>query len=316
MISKNSNIKTRKNILQELTVDHAKCPRCNKNILVNDQEMGEVVCATCGNVISEQTINIEYENRLLFGDYNKNKRTGDSITIARHDMGLATVIGPTDRDATGKPLSSSMRSTIKRIRKLDSRDYSIHGEKNLRIAFSELAKIKDKLSLSDSVTEKAAYIYRKAFEKKLTQGRTVSSIITAAIYLACRITNTPRTIYDVVKATDIRKKEMTKSYRLLVRELDMKIPIVDPVQCIARISNTLGTSEKTKRLAIKILKKAEQNGSLAGKDPMSFAASAMYYSCKQMDENFSQRNIADVANVSEVTIRNRYKDLQNLKVIA
>jgi len=189
-------------------------------------------------------------------------------------------------------------------------------KKNLKTAFNELARIKDKLSLSDSVTEKAAYIYRKAFKKKLTQGRTISSIIIAAIYLACRITNTPRTVYDVMKATNIRKKEITKSYRLLVRELDMKIPIVDPVQCIARISNDLGTSEKTKRLAIKILKKAEQKGDLAGKDPMSFAASAMYYSCVQMNENVSQRNIADAANVSEVTIRNRYKDLQNLKAIS
>ena len=119
-----------------------------------------------------------------------------------------------------------------------------------------------------------------------------------------------------MKATNIRKKEITKSYRLLVRELDMKIPLVDPVHCIARLSNNLETSEKTKRLAIKILKKAEQKGDLAGKDPMSFAASAMYYSCVQMNENVSQRNIADAANVSEVTIRNRYKDLQNLKAIS
>jgi len=182
----------------------------------------------------------------------------------------------------------------------------------MRHAFSELGKMKDKLALSDAVIEKTAYIYRKALDKKLVRGRSITALIAASLYAACRDTETPRTLNDITAAINIKRKELALSYRLLVKELDLKMPVVDSIQCIARIASKAGLSEKTKRYAVKILKKAKQNEMSAGKDPMGMAASALYISTLRMGMNCSQRIISQAAGVTEVTVRNRCKGLMLL----
>ena len=107
-----------------------------------------------------------------------------------------------------------------------------------------------------------------------------------------------------------KKKDIARCYRLLHHELELKIPVVDPVQCVARIASVINISEKTKRFAIGVLKKAQKNEESAGKDPMGLAAAALYLSCVKNGEDKTQRDIAEAANVTEVTIRNRYKGLK------
>lgn len=228
-----------------------------------------------------------------------------------HDMGLATVIAPVDKDATGKPLSSSMRSTIERLRTWDSRS-QVHEpvDRNFRQAFSELDRLKDKLAVGDAVVEKAAYIYRKALEKGLGRGRSISALIASTLYAACRDTHTPRTLKDIGIASNIKRKDIARCYRLLLRELSLKMPVIDPIKCVARIASKAELSEKTKREATRILKTAEENKILAGKDPMGLAAAALYVVCVTNGENKTQRDVAEAAGVTEVTIRNRYKGLK------
>jgi len=228
-----------------------------------------------------------------------------------HDMGLATIIGPADKDATGKPLSASMRSTIERLRTWDSRS-QVHEpvDRNFRQAFSELDRLKDKLAIGDAVVEKAAYIYRKALEKGLVRGRSISALIASALYAACRDTETPRTLKDVGNASNIKRKDIARCYRLLLRELNLTMPVVNPINCISRIASKAGLSEKTKREASKILKTAEEVKISAGKDPMGLAAAALYVACVTNGENKTQRDVAEAAGVTEVTIRNRYKGLK------
>ncbi|MGB0643071.1 MAG: transcription initiation factor IIB, partial [Nitrosopumilus sp.] len=238
-------------------------------------------------------------------------RTGAPTSLTMHDRGLATIINPLNKDASGKPLSTSMKSTIERLRTWDSRSkVNASSDKNLRQALSELATLKDKLSLSDSVIEKAAYIYRKALEKGLVKGRSISALIASALYAACRDTETPRTLKDVADAGNIKKKDIARCYRLLLRELNLKMPVVDPVKCISRIASKAGLSEKTKRKATKILQTAEEQKISAGKDPMGLAAAALYVACVTNGENKTQRDVAEAAGVTEVTIRNRYKGLR------
>ncbi len=307
---------TPKNISQEKMqayhkeTNNERCPRCGKNILVNDEDIGEVVCRTCGFVMSEKNTSVDSED-YFFDDHVDKRRTGDTVTLARHDMGLSTVINSKNKDAMGKPIATNMIKTIERLRRWDIRTHNEPAQKNLRFAFGELVRMKDKLGLPESVVEKAAYLYRKALEKRLTRGRTTSSIIAAALYMACRDAQTLRTINDFVSTTNIRKKQLTKCYRLLITELGMVLPAIDPVRCVSRIANNLNMSEKTKRLAIEILKKAYQEKISIGKDPMSVAASAMYLSCVQTGEPYTQRHIARVANITEVTIRSRCKELKN-----
>ena len=298
-------------VLEVVNADSV-CRRCGKKSMLTDNVTGERFCGKCGFVISETTQDTGPEWRSFSKDGGADPtRTGAPTTLAMHDRGLATIINPMNRDASGKPLTSAMKSTIERLRTWDSRSkVNASSDKNLRQALSQLATLKDKLSLNDAVIEKASYIYRKALEKGLVRGRSISALIAAALYAACRDTETPRTLKDVADAGNIKKKDISRCYRILHKELDLKMPVVNPIQCIARIASKLGISEKTKRYAAKVLQIAQEHEESAGKDPMGLAAAALYLSCVKNNEDMTQRDIAEASNVTEVTIRNRYKGLR------
>lgn len=288
-----------------------RCPRCGQSTLVTDANTGENFCGKCGFVITDKVEESGPEWRSFSNEGENKSRTGVPTSLAMHDMGLATVINPQNRDATGKPLTASMKSTIERLRTWDSRS-QVHEpvDRNFRQAFSELDRLKDKLAVGDAVIEKAAYIYRKALEKGLVRGRSISALIASALYAACRDTETPRTLKDIGQASNIKRKDIARCYRLLLRELNLKMPVVDPIKCISRIASKAELSEKTKRKATKILQIAEEEKISAGKDPMGLAAAALYVACVTNGENKTQRDVAEAAGVTEVTIRNRYKGLK------
>ena len=311
---KYENLSKRRDVVDMIKDTNPKdrCPRCGKGTLVTDTNTGENFCGKCGYVLTDQPMESGPEWRSFSKEEHEGRsRTGVPTSLAMHDMGLATIIGPTDRDATGKPLSASMRSTIERLRTWDSRS-QVHEpiDRNFRQAFSELDRLKDKLAVGDAVIEKAAYIYRKALDKGLVRGRSISALIAASLYAACRDTETPRTLKDVGHSSNIKRKDIARCYRLLLRELGLRMPVVDPIKCIARIASKAGLSEKTKREATKILKTAEEIKISAGKDPMGLAAAALYMACVINGENKTQRDVAEAAGVTEVTIRNRYKGLK------
>jgi transcription initiation factor TFIIB len=289
------------------------CPRCAQGKLVTDNESGEMFCSKCGFVITEKLQESGPEWRSFTQDEHGDRaRAGAPTSLTMHDMGLATIINPVNKDASGRPLTASMKSTIERLRTWDSRS-QVHEpvDRNFRQAFSELNRLKDKLAISDAVIEKAAYIYRKALDKGLVRGRSISALMASALYAACRDTETPRNLKDVEQAANIKRKDIARCYRLLVKELDLKMPVTDSIQCVARIASRIGIAEKTKRYAVKVLKQAQENEVSAGKDPMGLAAAALYLSCVKNGEDKTQRDIAEAANVTEVTIRNRYKGLKD-----
>ncbi|MFB3113431.1 MAG: transcription initiation factor IIB family protein, partial [Nitrosopumilaceae archaeon] len=238
---------------------------------------------------------------------------GAPTSLAMHDMGLSTIIGKANKDSTGKPLSGSMKSSIERLRTWDSRTQAhSSADRNLRQALNEMDKLKDKLALADVVVEKAAYIYRKAMEKKLVRGRSIHGLVAACLYAACRNTETPRTLDDMANGINIRRKDVARCYRLIFRELELKMPVVDPVKGVSRIASIADLSEKSKRKAILILNKAKDVGMVAGKDPMGIAAAALYLSCISSGESKSQKEISIASGVTEVTIRNRCAGLRQL----
>jgi len=289
-----------------------KCQRCNKGVMLTDSNTGEMFCSKCGFVATDRVEQEGPEWRSFSKEEGDNRiRTGTPTSLAMHDMGLATIINPQNKDATGKPLSASMKSTIERLRTWDNRS-QVHEpvDRNFRQAFSELNRLKDKLALSDAVIEKTAYIYRKALDKGLVRGRSIPGLIAASLYAACRNTETPRTLTDVANGINIKRKDIARCYRLLLRELDLKMPVVNPIKCISRISSIAELSEKTKRKAVEILDQATKIELSAGKDPMGLAAAALYLSCVINGENKTQKDIAVAAGVTEVTIRNRYKGLK------
>ncbi len=290
------------------------CSRCGKGSMLTDNDSGEMFCSKCGFVATERVEQEGPEWRSFSKDGGQDRtRTGNPISLAMHDMGLATIINPQNKDASGKPLTASMKSTIERLRTWDSRS-QVHEpvDRNFRQAFSELDRLKDKLALSDAVIEKTAYIYRKALEKGLVRGRSIQALIASALYAACRNTETPRTLTDVANGINIKRKDVARCYRLLLRELDLKMPVVDPINVVSRIASIADLSEKTKRKAREFLKEASRLEVSAGKDPMGLAAAALYLACVMIGENTTQKDIANAAGVTEVTIRNRYKGLKEV----
>jgi transcription initiation factor TFIIB len=294
------------------------CSICKSNQIITDSESGELICSKCGQVISDKVEQEgpEWRNFDLLsssmGQSNGRSRVGMSTSLARHDMGLSTIIGRADRDASGQKIDAAMRSTMDRLRVWDYRTQIRSAtDRNLRNAFFKLDILKDRLGLSDSVVEKAAYIYRKAQERGLVRGRTISGVLAAAIYIACREMGISRTLKDIASYSNVKFKEVAKSYRLLCIELDIKVPIVDPMKYIVKVANKANLSEKTKRQAAEIMNNITQREISTGKNPMGLAASVLYISSIKTGENITQGNLSDAAGVTEVTLRNRYKDLMN-----
>jgi transcription initiation factor TFIIB len=288
------------------------CSVCNKNYeTVTDPDSGELICGNCGTVLLENIVESGPEWRLL-GEGKDRSRTGMPTSLSRHDMGLATIIGKTNRDASGRGLDASVKSTMERLRTWDLRIQTYSpSDRNLRQAFSILERVKDKLGLSEPVIEKTAYIYRKAQERGLVRGRTITSVLSAAIYIACREMGIARTLNDIALLTNLRRKELARTFRLLILELDLMVPVVDPMKCIAKVANKTKLSERTKRQAMDIMTSVTKRGISAGKDPMGLAGTVLYMSSKNSGETITQMDIANAAGVTEVTIRNRFRDLKS-----
>jgi transcription initiation factor TFIIB len=295
----------------------AICPVCRSDLLIiTDPESGEEICNKCGMIVSDKIQDInrpEWQNMFDTVEINnRRRRTGIPISLARHDMGLSTVIGRTDRDASGKKIDAAMHTTMQRLRKWDSRAHiRTSSDISLIQAFNELDIVKDKLALPDAVVEKSAYIYRKAKSNGLTRGRTISGLVAACVYAACREMGTPRTLKDIAAAANINPKHLAKAYRLLLIELDIKVPLVDQIKCIARVANKANLTEKTKRQAIRIMDEITEKQISAGKNPMGFAATILYLSCLKTGENKTKVDISQAAGVTEVTLRNRSKELKS-----
>jgi transcription initiation factor TFIIB len=300
-------------MLKNSMITGPKCPSCGYKKMVTDQNTGELFCGKCGFVVTEKISDTGAEWRSFSNDESSRTRVGAGTSLTMHDMGLSTIIGKANKDATGKPLSSGVKSSIERLRTWDSRSQAhSSADRNLRQALNEMDKLKDKLALTNAVVEKAAYIYRKAMERKLVRGRSIQGLVAACLYASCRNTETPRTLDDIAKGINIRRKDVARCYRLILRELDLKMPVVDPVKGVSRIASLAGLSEKSKRKAIVILNEAKKEGIVAGKDPMGIAAAALYLACISIGESKSQKEISIASGVTEVTIRNRCAGLRKM----
>ncbi|HET7283858.1 MAG TPA: TFIIB-type zinc ribbon-containing protein [Nitrososphaeraceae archaeon] len=201
-------------------------PFCGNDQIINDSESGEMLCRRCGQVISDriQETLPEWRNFPDIDESKNRNRTGMSASLARHDMGLSTIIGRSDKDASGHPLDAVMRTTMARLRTWDSRSRShTSTARNLPHAFDQLYALKDKLGLSDAVLEKTAHIYRKAQDKRLVRGSTISAILIAAVYAAYRETGIARTLKDLSTTSNIKRKDIARSYMLIATELDLKV---------------------------------------------------------------------------------------------
>jgi len=294
-----------------ISISPPSCPECKGTRLMRDYEQGELVCVNCGYVVQDRLADYGPEWR-AFDDEQRAKRTrvGAPLTYTIHDKGLSTMIDWHDKDTYGKDLSPGQRAQIYRLRKWQRRvRVSDATERNLAFALSELSKMSSSLNLPKNILETASVIYRRAVKKKLIRGRSIQGVTAAALYMACRKCNVARTLDEVAKISTVNKKEIGRSYRFMVKELDTFVPPSTPVSYVSRFSNKLGIAGKVETVAHQILQTATAMRLTSGRGPTGIAAAATYIASVLAGEKRTQREIAEVANVTEVTIRNRYKEL-------
>lgn len=282
------------------------------DLVVTDPDTGELIRKDTGEVISDNSPSPEKEWRSFNIEESQNRAlVGTPTSLAFHDMGLATKIGNESTDASGNVIDAATRTRMGRLRMWNSRSQS-HSptERNLQQAFSMLSRIKDRLGLPNHVTEKAAYTYRKAQERGLIRGDTIGSVLAASIYVAARQSGVLRTLDDISEISDIKPGEVARSYRRIISELDINVPLIDPRKYIVKVANNLNFDEKIKRKALELMELAQKKNLVVGKDPISMAASIIYLVNLSERKPRTQAEIAKAAGVTEVTVRNRSKELR------
>lgn len=289
------------------------CPRCGSTNLIRDLEVGEEVCGECGLVVSEEIVDTGPEWRAFTSAEKASRpRVGMARSLTLYDMGLSTSFKGT-RDGRGNKLDADTQSRMNKLKKYDNRTkLDDTWGRNLSIAMAELDRLSTTLHIPKNVKEHAALIYRKALKEDLIRGRSIDAFVAASLYAACRFNKVPRPLKNISKASTREHSEVSRSYRLLLRELNLKMPVDDPMKFVPGIAAKLKLRHNTERHAIDILRKARKKQGLSGKDPRGIAAAALYMACIENEEKRIQKDVAAAAGTTEVTLRNRLRGLEDI----
>ena len=298
-------------MIEDLIDEISKCPECGGYHLTRDYERGELVCQECGLVIDDQIIDQGPEWRSFDVEQNEQRsRTGSPMTYTVHDKGLSTEIGWGNKDSYGRSIPSKNRAQLYRMRKWQHRTrVSNSTERNLSLALTELSILSSKMGLPRTVRETASMIYRKAVDKNLIRGRSVEGVAASSLYAACRQCGIPRTLNEIAKVSRIGKKEIGRTYRFMSRELKLNLMPTSPEDYISRFCSELSLSGKVQIKALELIKQATDIELTSGRGPNGVSAAAIYIASVMCEERRTQKQIGKVAGVTEVTVRNRYKEL-------
>ncbi|MFC7045815.1 transcription initiation factor IIB family protein [Halobacteriaceae archaeon GCM10025711] len=305
--------RTRAEELDESEVEQESvdvCPECGGK-LTTDEERGEKACSECGLVVEEDNIDRGPEWRAFnSAEKDQKSRVGAPTTNMMHDKGLSTNIGWQDKDAYGRSLSSRQRQKMQRLRTWNERFRTRDSkERNLKQALGEIDRMASALGLAKSVRETASVIYRRALNEDLLPGRSIEGVATASLYAAARQANTPRSLDEVANVSRVEKDEIARTYRYVVRELGLEVQPADPASYVPRFASDLDLPEEVQRRARQLLESAKEKGIHSGKSPVGLAAAAVYAASLLTNHKVTQSEVSEVANISEVTIRNRYHEL-------
>lgn len=311
----------RRNNRQTATENNADtavtCPEC-EGAVIADEKQAELVCEDCGLVIDEDQIDRGPEWRAFNSTEQRNKsRVGAPTTNTMHDKGLTTTIDWRDKDAYGRQISSRKRQQMSRLRTWQERVRTKNsGERNLKHAFGEIDRMASALGISDQVRETASVVYRRALEEDLIRGRSIEGVATAALYAATRLSNAPRPIDEFHTVSRVEESEINRTYLYLSRELDLEISPVDPKEYLNRFINELTSTyinpdeaHSLERRATDIIEEAKEANLHSGRSPTSIASAAIYTASIIEKIRFTQKEIANATETTEVTIRNRYQEM-------
>ena len=297
--------------------EEVKCGECGSRNIQIDDVRGEIICNECGLVIDDNRIDPGAEWRVFAGqDSGQNKeRAGMKETKLLHDKGLSTDIDWQDRDFSGKRISGN-RSQLYRMRKWQRRArVSNSSERNLSVALAEIVRMCSQMELPKSITEEAAVLYRHAQGERICRGRSIEAVVAACVYITCRQTGLPSTLDEVAKYARAGRKEIGRTSRFVVRKLRIRIHAPRAGDYVSRFSSKLQLDAQVEAKATEMINQLEKMGEDNGKGPVSICAACIYISSILLDQRRTQRECSEAAGITEVTIRNRYKEIvQTLKI--
>jgi transcription initiation factor TFIIB len=286
------------------------CPECSGRI-VHDEAQAEIHCQDCGRVVESDRIDHGPEWRAFDSrETDEKSRVGAPQTLQLHDRGLSTVIDWRDKDGYGRSLSSRQRNKMQRLRKWDERFRTKNDqERNLKHALGEINRMASALGCPDPMRETTSVLYRRALQNDLIRGRSIEAMATAALYAGSRLENAPRSLDEVAGVSRVDRLEIERAYRYLADELELEMAPTDPEAYIARFASKLGCPDETERRSRELIQAAVEAGVHSGRNPVGIAASALYGAAKLTNQDVIQDDVADIADVSKVTIRNRYSEI-------
>ncbi|WP_435344986.1 transcription initiation factor IIB [Haloarchaeobius sp. HRN-SO-5] len=293
---------------EQTTDSSLSCPECGGNVV---SEGSETVCGDCGLVVEEDQVDRGPEWRAFDAqEKNEKSRVGAPTTNTMHDKGLSTNIDWRNKDAYGNSLGSRQREKMQRLRKWNERFRTRDSkERNLKQALGEIDRMASGLGLPKNVRETASVIYRRALNEDLLPGRSIEGVATSAVYAAARQAGVPRSLDEIAEVSRVEKNEVARTYRYVVRELGLEVRPADPESYVPRFASGLDLSDESEHRARALLQNAKEKGVHSGKSPVGLAAAAVYAASLLTNEKTTQAAVSDVADISEVTIRNRYHEL-------
>ena len=300
------------------TIKIERCTACNSSV-VDDTENGERICSGCGIVMEEHMADHGPEAKSSsLEDKMKLARATGQTTYAQHDLGIATEISIGSTDFSGKKINAETASQMHRLGKWQQRvRVSSSRDRRLSNVLGRVSEICQSCSLPKNVTETASIIYRSLDGKNIqVKGKSVLSISAAVVYMACKQCDVIRSLEEILKEVchprDVKSKTKLASryYRTLVIELDtVTTPIITMDKYISKIANMTDTDTRIERLSLEIAEKTKDRNIADGKAPNGIAAAYLYIASILLGQSVLQRDISSVSGVTEVTIRNRCKEI-------
>jgi transcription initiation factor TFIIB len=282
---------------------HSSCPECDGSL---ERATDETVCAECGLVVAENRIDHGPEWRSFADDDTERERTGAPLTRSRHDRGLSTEIGRDSR------LKGRKRRRLARMRREHNRArVSSKAERNRVYGFTEVRRLVSALSLPRDVREQACVLFETAQSEDLLHGRSLEGFAAAAVYATCRTRSISRGLDEVLEPARADEGELKAAYGAMNRELGLPTGPIDPREYVPRFASDLDVPDGVERLARELVGEAHDRGFVAGRDPRGVAAACLYTAARRFDVRLTQAAAAEVADVTPVTLRNTYTDLQD-----
>lgn len=294
----------------ELVSDDS-CPECGSAHLYRDDYRAELVCDDCGLVVNESEIDTGPEWRAYTAEDNKRMaRTGAPLSQRSHDLGLSTVISYASRDFHGNPIPAKQRDRYNRMRMLHRQSNLLRpGQRSLVQALTVLDRMASVLGIPPRIRDEAALITRKALKKGMVRGRSIEGVVAASLYAACRMNNVPRTLEEMSTVSEVDRKKLRKAYSAISRQIKLRVPLVKPEDYVSRFCSKLDLGPDVEAETHRILNELDDSMGTSSFAPSGTVAAAIYVASVRCGEKKPQRLIAEVAGVSEVTIRNRFQFL-------